>query len=231
MRKLSILGLFIIIFFLSTGVSLAFPKDCVVINIVSRTLDLHKDGKIIKTFPVGVGRATFPTPTGVYKVISLVEDPGWENPYKESGAVRINAGNDNPLGTRWIGFKADPKGEYGIHGTDNPASVGKLSSHGCVRMKVADAEELYKHVQMHMPVIVKYETAELYVKDSKVYLKVYPDVYNRGETDIMAIKNLIEELDVKVLWNSFAAFNALKENKPTPVIIGSVIETPLTQNP
>ena len=55
----------------------------------------------------------------------------------------IPPGKANPLGTRWIGLSR--KG-YGIHGTNNPRSIGRRASHGCIRMRNRDVEELFEMV-------------------------------------------------------------------------------------
>lgn len=125
------------------------------INVKSRTLQLLNGGKIIKTYKVGVGKPQFPTPVGNFKVISKKINTGWENPYKRKNGSRINPGRGNPLGTRWIGFYRVNKGEYGIHGTNNPSSVGKFSSHGCVRMRIKDAEELFEKLTIGSTVIIQ----------------------------------------------------------------------------
>jgi len=127
----------------------------VVINLPARRLLAYHQGQVLAEFPVGLGRAKFPTPVGQYNVIRKVDTPTWENPYQQTGkALRITPGQDNPLGTRWIGFHQTPQGEFGIHGTDRPASVGQYSSHGCVRMHVKDAERLYAMVTLGTPVWV-----------------------------------------------------------------------------
>lgn len=127
----------------------------VVINLPARRLLAYHQGQVLAEFPVGLGRAQFPTPVGQFNVIRKVDTPTWENPYQQMGkALRITPGQDNPLGTRWIGFHQTPQGEFGIHGTDRPASVGQYSSHGCVRMHVKDAERLYAMVTLGTPVWV-----------------------------------------------------------------------------
>lgn len=161
--------------------ALADENLSVVINIPSRTLELYKNGNVFKTYPVGVGRAAFQTPLGKFKVISKVKNPGWENPYKPSGSIRINSGNTSPLGTRWIGFKAHPKGEFGIHGTYQTYSVGKLSSHGCVRMFNKDIEEIYRLVQFGTPVFVQYKRTIPSNKKPGFAFKTHPDVYKIGK--------------------------------------------------
>ena len=59
------------------------------------------------------------------------------------------AGPDNPLGTRWMGISSPG---VGIHGTPNPASIGYSASHGCIRMRIPDAEWLFQRVQLGVPV-------------------------------------------------------------------------------
>lgn len=202
----------------------SFPNDCIVINIPSRTLDLFKNGKLLKTFPVGVGRPEFPTPIGVFKVIRLVKNPGWENPYKPYGEIRLKAGKENPLGTRWIGFKPHKDGEYGIHGTDDPASVGKYASHGCIRMKVKDAEDVFSKVSIGTPVIVTYETSRITVSSSKVFVTNYPDAYKKGKSTLDSIKNSIKNLNLLVIWNASTAVKAINVNNTNPIKIGTIIE-------
>jgi hypothetical protein len=68
-----------------------------------------------------------------------------ENPtYYKPGTV-IPAGKDNPLGTRWVGLS---KKSFGIHGTNVPNSIGKAASHGCIRMRQHDLEELFTMVRI-----------------------------------------------------------------------------------
>ena len=54
-------------------------------------------------------------------------------------------GKDNPIGTRWLGLSR--KG-YGIHGTNSPGSIGKNASHGCVRLRNRDVEDLFRRVSV-----------------------------------------------------------------------------------
>jgi lipoprotein-anchoring transpeptidase ErfK/SrfK len=153
----------------------------IVINIPSRTLWLYEGKEIIRYFPVGVGRLGFMTPVGKYKIIHKVENPGWENPYLAKGKVRVVPGDENPLGTRWMGFLQDKNGEFGMHGTDRPQSVGKFSSHGCVRMKVADAEVLFNRVDLGTPVEVVYEPVLIRKgQDNHINVIVYKDVFKKG---------------------------------------------------
>ena len=98
-----------------------------VISIPDRKIALIEDGRVVKVFPVAVGKASTPSPHGTFHIASRVVNPTWYNPGKVVGP-----GPANPLGTRWmgLGFKG-----YGIHGTNRPSSIGKAASHGCIRMR------------------------------------------------------------------------------------------------
>lgn len=154
----------------------------IVINIPSLRLYVFSGEEVIRTYPVGLGKNRFPTPEGEFEVISKVVDPAWENPFSRAGSGRARIGANSPLGTRWIGFLEANGGEYGIHGTNEPASVGKFSSHGCVRMYINDAEELFTLVDFSTPVQVTYELVEFHKSNTnnEIQVSVYPDVFGRG---------------------------------------------------
>jgi lipoprotein-anchoring transpeptidase ErfK/SrfK len=99
------------------------------------TLRLFLDDTPIKTYSVATGKDNS-TPTGEFTIKDKLVDPTW---YK-AGAVIEPGSPKNHLGTRWLGF--DMPG-YGIHGTTEPNLIGKQVSHGCVRMRNEDVEELY----------------------------------------------------------------------------------------
>lgn len=124
----------------------------IVVNLTSRLLLLYEGETVIRTYSIGVGKAVSPTPLGSYRIITKIVNPEWENPYLPRGQAKIKPGKNNPLGTRWMGFKEYKSGEYGIHGTNRPDSVGKTSSHGCIRMKIKDSEELFEKVEIGTPV-------------------------------------------------------------------------------
>ena len=99
-------------------------------------------GVVLREFRVGLG-AQDKTPEGEFEIDTKIEKPDWYHDGR-----RIAYGHpDNPLGTRWMGFKRTRKAAgYGIHGTDEPESIGKAVSQGCVRMLDAEVEELFTWV-------------------------------------------------------------------------------------
>ena len=112
----------------------------IIVSIPDRKLALVEDGRVLRVYRVAVGARVTPSPTGEFKVVSRLSNPTYYHP-----GVVIPPGRNNPLGSRWIGL--DRRG-YGIHGTNEPWSIGKAASHGCVRMAKADLEQLFDEVEV-----------------------------------------------------------------------------------
>jgi lipoprotein-anchoring transpeptidase ErfK/SrfK len=116
------------------------PSRRVLVSIPDRKLAVLEDGVLIRTFPVAVGAAVSPSPTGEFHIVSRLAHPTYYHP----GLV-IPPGSDNPMGPRWVGLSQ--KG-YGIHGTNEPRSIGKATSHGCIRMRNHDIEQFFRMVRV-----------------------------------------------------------------------------------
>jgi len=118
------------------------------------TLRLYRGTTRLRTYPVAVGQPAYPTPTGNFHVVEKQMNPTWFPPSSPwaAGLGPIPPGAGNPLGTRWIGTSAPG---IGIHGTPNAASIGSAASHGCIRMRIPDVENLYPKVQVGMPVFIR----------------------------------------------------------------------------
>src|ERR1700722_6304358 len=113
-------------------------KRVIVVSLEDHKLALVEDGQVKKVYTVAVGKPSTPSPVGTYTIARRVKNP----PYSHNGTV-VPAGPGNPVGTRWMGLSV--KG-YGIHGTNEPRSIGKAASHGCIRMAKKDLEEMYELV-------------------------------------------------------------------------------------
>ena len=110
-----------------------------VVSIPDRKLVVIENEKVVSVFKVAVGAASSPSPIGTFTIVNRIPNPTYYRPGKVVGP-----GAANPLGTRWIGLSE--KG-YGIHGTDNPRSIGYAKSHGCIRLRNADVERLFERVR------------------------------------------------------------------------------------
>lgn len=94
----------------------------IIINIGAKRLTVYKGGREFRQYVVATGKEETPTPTGVFTVVNKQVNPG------------------GSYGTRWLGLS---RRGYGIHGTNDPSSIGKAASNGCVRMFNEDVEALF----------------------------------------------------------------------------------------
>jgi lipoprotein-anchoring transpeptidase ErfK/SrfK len=115
-----------------------------------------KDDELIAIYPASIGSTEKPAPSGTFKVTSVSHDPTYryDPAYAFKGVktrkpFTIRPGPNNPVGLVWIGLT--DKG-YGIHGTPDPANVGKTASHGCIRLTNWDALDLAGMVRKGVPV-------------------------------------------------------------------------------
>lgn len=108
----------------------------VVIKVSQRLLEVYSDGNLHKKYRIAVGKSETPTPMGEWNVVW--KDYNWGTGF----------------GTRWIGLNV-PWGIYGIHGTNKPWSIGQFASHGCIRMRNKDVEELFEWVPVGTPVRIE----------------------------------------------------------------------------
>src|SRR5580700_5364481 len=112
----------------------------IVVSLEDRKLALVEDGQVKRVYSVAVGKPSTPSPVGTFTIERRVANPT----YHHNGKT-VLPGPGNPVGTRWMGLS---KHGYGIHGTNEPKSIGKAASHGCIRMSQADLEEFYAMVRV-----------------------------------------------------------------------------------
>lgn len=182
---------------LSDQTKMAAPKGqiTIIVKVADRVLELYNDGKLYKKYRIAVGKSSTPTPIGEWIVI-------WKS--FRSGDI---------FGTRFLGLDV-PWGGYGIHGTNRPWSIGHFISHGCIRLRNKDIEELFEWVPVGTPVriegrvismqrVLKYETTgtdvvQLQVKLKKLgYLEGRADGFFNRDTE-EAVKRYQHDQGVKV---------------------------------
>lgn len=106
------------------------------IDVEQKRLTLFWGDEIVRRYPIATGAWNTPSPIGVFRITHRF------------------SGNMCGFGTCFLGLNV-PWGDYGIHGTDKPESIGADASHGCFRMTVTDAEELYALVPNGTKVVVE----------------------------------------------------------------------------
>ncbi len=126
----------------------------IIINLAEHKLTLYQREQPLAEFPVACGSAQYPTPVGIWKIVSKQRNPTWRNPgtaWARSMPPSIPPGPGNPLGTRALALNASG---VLIHGTPSPWSIGSSVSHGCVRMYMSNVEQLFEMVEENTPVYV-----------------------------------------------------------------------------
>lgn len=181
--------------FMGTGqVDAEIPPASIAVNLPSRTIELLSGERLVKEYPIAIGKPATPTPLGSFAIEYKEINPAWYPP--EQKGVVVPSGPNNPLGYRWLGFW----NTYGIHGTNAPWSIGSAVSNGCIRMYEEDVEELYDLVKNGTPVRVTYDRVKVR-QDAKgqVLLSVYPDIYGYGNITIADIRNRLTAFPINAL--------------------------------
>ncbi|MEI7024487.1 L,D-transpeptidase [Paenibacillus sp. y28] len=110
------------------------PNYRIIVDLSYFRLYLLDENTVVREFPVGIGKLLTETPAGEYYIVNKVPNPG------------------GPFGVFWMGLS---KPHYGIHGTNDPSSIGKRSSHGCIRMYNEDVLQLAALVPLHTRVTIR----------------------------------------------------------------------------
>ena len=143
-----------------------------------------KAGQMIslRTWAVSIGLADTQSPVGHFTVLSKDKNPTWNVPdsiYKEMDKPRrrvVPPGPDNPLGEYRLRLS---EGLYSIHGTNIPWSIGRETTHGCIRLYPEDLKVLSPLVKVGTPTEFVYEPVKLGESNGKVYVEVHSDRYHR----------------------------------------------------
>ena len=125
----------------------------IVIRRSANKLFLYNGMRYLRTFGVATGQSQYPTPLGRFRIVVKWKNPWWYPP--DSAWAKdldpVPPGPSNPLGTRWMGISSPG---VGIHGTPEPGSIGYSVSHGCIRMRITDAEWLFEKVPVGTTVFI-----------------------------------------------------------------------------
>jgi lipoprotein-anchoring transpeptidase ErfK/SrfK len=201
------------------------PSDTrVVVNAPAYRMDVFQNGKLVKTYKVGIGYPEFPLPQGLRKADTIIFNPVWTPPDepwvkgKYAPGKKVEAGSkDNPLGLIKIPIGLPSL----IHGGKAPAKLGGFASHGCVGLtnpQVQDfsvvlaslggaqltpeevaanarTREETKQVKLGAPVPVELRYETIVVEDGKLH--VYRDVYDKGTNTEENLRRVLEAFGVK----------------------------------
>ena len=162
-------------------------NDGILINIPQRMLFVARANRLAGAYPIAVGQSDWQTPVGIFEIGTKEIDPTWDVPVsiqrEMAGTGRpvltaVPPGPQNPLGDRWLGLKGI---SVGIHGTNQPTSVFRFTTHGCIRLHPDDARQLFDLVEVGSPVTIVYQPVLVAVdEEGQVWLEVNRDPYGRA---------------------------------------------------
>jgi L,D-transpeptidase ErfK/SrfK len=198
----------------------------VVLNVAQRMLFVFAGGEPVRAFPVAVGRSDWPTPVGRFEVLVKEIDPVWDVPIsiqremaREGRPVytTVPPGRDNPLGNRWLALSAPG---VGIHGTNQPASIYRFTTHGCIRLHPDDIQALFDLVDVGTVVDITYQPVMLARDDDgTLFLEVHPDPYRRSGRPEVHVRDLLTKAGLARLADSPEVRQAISERAGRAVVI------------
>lgn len=202
----------------------AVPTDTrIVVNAPAYRMDIFRDGKLIKTYKIGIGYPEFPLPTGMRKAETIIFNPAWTPPDepwvkgKFKPFEKVEAGSkDNPLGPIKIPIGSPSL----IHGGKSAARLGTFASHGCVGLTnqqiqgfaldlasltgtgltQQDVQNFLKQktetkdLKLTQSVPVELRYETIVVEDGK--LRIFRDVYEKGTNTEENLRRVLESQGV-----------------------------------
>jgi L,D-transpeptidase ErfK/SrfK len=200
------------------------PRKGLVINVPEMQLYDFTNGDAPEVFAIAIGDQMDPSLVGEYRVGRKRERPAWHVPESiraekpELPAV-VPPGPDNPLGDHWMTIGAT---SYGIHGTNNPWSIGREATHGCVRLYNDEIARLYARTKPGTPIRLVYQSVKLGRRGDVLYVEAHPDVYGREPDRMAAAFERIYRLGLADHVDALRVRRAIEESIGLPVAVGTL---------
>ena len=207
------------------------PRKGIVINLATMRLFRFKDdskGQVVSTYPVGVGTAERPTPTGKMRVERKTTLPTWHVPasiaedHRKKGDLlpaKVPPGPENPLGERALYLS---KAGYLIHGTNKPASIGLKATNGCLRLYPENVTTLYEETPVNTPVLIVNQPYLVGQRDGVLYLEAHAPLESPGTLELEKVTAKLRKLEKKygrpLDWNRIRQIQAEAKGVPVPIM-------------
>ncbi len=212
-----------------------------VINLPELLMYHFENGVYQRCYSLALGKPTWQTPTGRYKIEEKRTNPTWQVPVsiqeemEDEGLEveeKVPPGPKNPLGHFYMGTSA---WGIGIHATNHPGTIGCYVSHGCIRMLPQEIAQLFPQIEVGTPVKIIYRPIKLAVTpEGRVFLEAHPDIYHLMEEpaldylrDLAARYQLGDRLD----WDKVPAILQAKEGIAREITKGPPQPLPLQSPP
>ena len=209
------------------------PREGIVINLAELRLYYYpKDKPVVITYPIGIGREGWSTPTGNTRVIGKKENPSWTVPesilkeHEEEGDPLppvVPPGPDNPLGSHavYLGMNG-----YLLHGTNKPYGVGMRVSHGCIRLYPENIARFFHEVETGVPVRIIDKPYKAGWLNGELYVQVHPPLVEylkeRGNNHTELVDAVISKLmedNRSPDWDQLQTYADQKTGLPMPLYL------------
>lgn len=204
------------------------PRQGIVINLAELRLYYYPEGtdKVI-TYPLGIGREGWSTPTGNTRITKKTQNPSWHPPdsIREEAELQgrilpkvVNPGPDNPLGEYALYLSLS---SYLLHGTNKPSGVGMRVSHGCVRLYPEDIRELFSTVKVGVPVRIVNQPYKAGWFKGKLYVEAHAPLSEQAKDGqnftpmVKAVLSALKDQTVKPNWEIMRLIAESKLGIPT----------------
>ena len=189
--------------------------------------------RIVITLPVGLGREDWPTPKAKFKIRGKTPNPIWVIPdsikkerIQEKGWTEkfIPAGSpDNPMGKYRIDLTLPL---YAIHDTNTPWAVGRLVTHGCIRLYPEDIAQFFDVIRVGSPGEFVYQPVKIGRLYGKVYVEVHEDIYKLVPDLWEEAQEVVRESGWEDMVDQTRLTKALMEKSGVPVDVTKGSQTP-----
>ncbi len=218
------------------------PREGVVVNLAELRLYYFPKGENrVITYPLGIGREGWSTPTGQTRVTRKQQRPSWYPPesIRQEHAAKgdplpavVKPGPDNPLGAHAI-YLSMPG--YLLHGTNKPYGVGMRVSHGCIRLYPEDIAALFEQIEANTPVRIINEPYKAGWENGRLYVEAHPPLSEQRAREginftplVRAIISALGDSDQKPDWGAMKQAALGQRGIPVPVTPAVTPAIPLT---
>lgn len=182
-----------------------------------------------KVIAAAVGDDEDPTPTGSFQIRDKRVDPVWYVPKsireeRPELPAHVPPGPENPLGSRWMRIGTS---SYGVHGTNTRWSIGRESTHGCVRLFEAEIQQLFARTPEGTPLRIVYQPYKWGHDRSRILFEAHPDRYARISHRLDEALKPIHEAGLLGHVDIEKIRRAIDESRGIPIVVGTLPEAEL----
>jgi L,D-transpeptidase ErfK/SrfK len=207
--------------------------ETTVVNLPEFRLYHFRSEKEVRVYPICIGLTTWQTPRGQFEIANKVMNPTWYMNREMADKLHVSRevvspGPLNPLGDRWIGTSLE---HIGFHSTNQPMSIGRALSHGCMRLYPDSAMEFFDSTRVKEKGRIIYEPVKVTVWQDEIYLEVHDDVYDVTKDYKREFSARADSLQIDPgSLNRVLLEKTLLEKRGLPTVIGKIQKRGPSQN-